>query len=256
MSDEHVDVRGEKPRSVAGRTITVVLLGVAVVGAVRAFPRPDTSIETAPPTPLSHERELELLGGKIETLDDGGLRVTCHDARDAVVLHILHLENFVSVNLSRSPASEDALTQLAGIGGLRALKLADTKLTDAGLSKLAALTQLESLDLSGTQIMGSGLRDLEALPKLTALHLNRTSIGDDSLDNLSQLTQLNILFLQKQAVDGIGAPPKPITDAGLVHLSGLRQLRLLDLRGTNVTNTGVADLQSALPGCRISFQVN
>ncbi len=42
-----------------------------------------------------------------------------------------------------------------------------------------------------------------------------------------------------------------ITDAGLAHLSGLTNLRGLDLRGTRVTEEGVAQLQRALPNCRI-----
>ena len=42
-----------------------------------------------------------------------------------------------------------------------------------------------------------------------------------------------------------------ITDAGLVHLKGLTGLQTLGLRGTQVTDQGVADLQKALPNCEI-----
>ena len=42
-----------------------------------------------------------------------------------------------------------------------------------------------------------------------------------------------------------------ITDAGLVNLKGLNNLKDLDLSGTNVTDAGIAELQKALPNCEI-----
>ena len=44
----------------------------------------------------------------------------------------------------------------------------------------------------------------------------------------------------------------PITDAGLVHFSGLKKLELLSLYGTHVSSAGVDELQRALPNCRIN----
>ena len=42
-----------------------------------------------------------------------------------------------------------------------------------------------------------------------------------------------------------------ITDAGLVHLKGLTNLRLLSLKKTQITSAGIAELQKALPNCKI-----
>ncbi len=42
-----------------------------------------------------------------------------------------------------------------------------------------------------------------------------------------------------------------IGDAGLEHLRGLTQLEQLDLSYTQVTDAGVAELQKALPNCKI-----
>ena len=41
------------------------------------------------------------------------------------------------------------------------------------------------------------------------------------------------------------------TDAGLGHLKGMTHLQTFNFRGTKVTTTGVADLQKALPNCKI-----
>ena len=46
--------------------------------------------------------------------------------------------------------------------------------------------------------------------------------------------------------------PKQITDAGLVHLKKMTKLETLILTGTPITDAGVAELQQALPNCRIS----
>lgn len=42
-----------------------------------------------------------------------------------------------------------------------------------------------------------------------------------------------------------------LTDAGLVHLVGLTNLQRLSLNDTQVTDAGVAELQKALPNCKI-----
>jgi hypothetical protein len=43
----------------------------------------------------------------------------------------------------------------------------------------------------------------------------------------------------------------PTTDAGLVHLKGMSNLKHLDLRYTKVTDAGVAVLKKSLPNCQI-----
>ena len=42
-----------------------------------------------------------------------------------------------------------------------------------------------------------------------------------------------------------------VTDAGLEHLAGLKNLAQLTLGGTAVTDKGVATLKAALPRCNI-----
>jgi len=50
-------------------------------------------------------------------------------------------------------------------------------------------------------------------------------------------------------------PRTPVTDAGLVHLQGLTNLRTLELRETKATAKGIAALQKVLPECRITSDV-
>jgi hypothetical protein len=44
-----------------------------------------------------------------------------------------------------------------------------------------------------------------------------------------------------------------VGDAGLVHLKGLKQLELVRLSGTRVTDVGLSDLQQALPEVKTDF---
>ena len=64
---------------------------------------------------------------------------------------------------------------------------------------------------------------------------------DVGLVHLKGLTKLQRLVL-----------PRQITDAGLAHIKGLTQLQVLNLGGTKITDAGVADLQKALPNCKIT----
>jgi hypothetical protein len=91
-------------------------------------------------------------------------------------------------------------------------------LTDAGLVHLKALTNLQKLDLSVSKITDATLVHLKGLTKLQVLTLGETQI----------------------------------TDAGLVHLKGLNDLEVLELDNTKVTDAGVAELQKALPNCKIT----
>ncbi|MEE3371248.1 MAG: hypothetical protein VX346_18080, partial [Planctomycetota bacterium] len=103
-------------------------------------------------------------------------------------------------------------------GDVVGVNLADTPtITDVGLVHLVGLTKLERLSLSETQITDAGLIYLKGLSGLQNLSLSGTQV----------------------------------TDAGLVHLKGLTKLQMLHLGDTQITDAGVAELQQALPNCRI-----
>ena len=80
------------------------------------------------------------------------------------------------------------------------------------------------------------------LTNLQTLNLNFcrqiTDAGLVHLKGLTNLEQLDLVDTQ-------------VTDAGLVHLKGLTKLRTLFLDSTQVTDAGIADLQKALPKCKI-----
>ena len=98
------------------------------------------------------------------------------------------------------------------------VSLAGTKITDAELVHLKGLANLQSLTLTRTEITDSGLVHFKGLPNLQTLYLSGTKV----------------------------------TDTGLVHLKGMTNLEKLILYDAKVTDAGVADLQKALPNCKIT----
>jgi Leucine rich repeat len=121
------------------------------------------------------------------------------------------------------------------------LILAYQKITDAGLPHLKGLANLEYLSLIDTEITDIGLEHLKVLTKLKYLDLSETRITDVGLVHLKDLRNLNYLYLWETEV----------TDAGLVHFKNLTNLQTLSLQKTRITLKGLADLQKAIPNCRI-----
>ena len=68
-------------------------------------------------------------------------------------------------------------------------------------------------------------------------------VTDAGLEHLKGLANLRVLQLLNTKV----------TDAGLEHLKGLTSLRDLHLWNTQVTDDGVKELQEALPNCKARF---
>ena len=59
------------------------------------------------------------------------------------------------------------------------------------------------------------------------------------------------MTLGQQPVDGFPETSQ-IDRLGLVHLKGLTNLQTLSLNCPKITDVGVAELQKALPNCKIS----
>ena len=162
--------------------------------------------------------------------------------------------------------TDEGLVQLKGMSNLQQLNLNNaTSITDAGMVYLKDLTSLQLLRLSGTAVTDEGLVHLKglqleileipqgaqtdlglkyylaALKTPAALHFPNWRVTDKGMVHLKNLTNLQRLNLNGTK----------ITDEGLIHLKKLANLQTLFLSRTNITDAGVADLQMALPNCKI-----
>ena len=131
------------------------------------------------------------------------------------------------------------LTDLKGLEKLTqliALSLAHNQLIDAkGIEKL---TKIRSLDLSNNKLSEIP-KELEKCTQLTHLNLQANQLTNvKGLENLTQLT--NLLLAANQ----------------LTNVKGLEKLKELDklhiYNNSALTKAQIAQLQKALPNCRIS----
>ena len=180
----------------------------------------------------------------------------------------------VEVVFNFNDITDAGLVHLKGMTNLRSLRLSGPKITDAGLAHLKDLTNLQTLNLRSTQVTDAGLVHLKGLTNLRELDLNRTKVTDAGLVHLKGMN-LKRLIIPDQAQTDTGlkhylAAIKPptelhlnkhrmrpllnwsITDSGLVHLKGLTNLKSLSLYKTQITDAGIAELQKALPNCKIT----
>eukprot|EP00964_Phaeocystis_antarctica_P088904 scaffold56606_cov69-Phaeocystis_antarctica.AAC.2 len=151
-------------------------------------------------------------------------------------LHILSLLDFSG---AAGPDGVQRLAEGLGAGALPAvtfLAFANVHVGDAGALTLAAalgrgvLPRLESLALVNAAIGDAGLvalaPALRRMPALTVLNLSGSPLGDEGLAAL--------------------VPPPPPAGAMPPPTGGLKKLRRLFLRSTQVTDAGCATLASAL----------
>jgi hypothetical protein len=87
----------------------------------------------------------------------------------------------------------------------------------------------------------------------------RNLLGNDFFYNvrriyagLSSLSDTDVMHLDVVPTLEYLETSRAITDAGLIHLRGLKNLKELDLNGSVVSDAGVAKLQQALPNCKIT----
>ena len=186
------------------------------------------------------------------------------------------MANLQTLRLSYTQVTDAGLVHLKGLNNLAALTLTNTDVTDAGLEHLIAHTGLQRLLLGNTLITEEGLAALKkTLPacqitsgrseSITKRYLEKhgasvttqgngwprpivsvqftgsSNITDVQLGHLKGLVKLQSLGL-------LGAGK--LTDAGLVHLKGLTNLQGLVLP-KQISDAGIAELQTALPNCKI-----
>jgi len=87
------------------------------------------------------------------------------------------------------------------------------------------------------------MADVKAGKRTTVIDPDPSLLEDSLQDREAELKQLQEL----EVADG------DVTDAGLEHLKHLTQLKELDLCYTVFTKQGIADLQKALPNCKITI---
>lgn len=125
-----------------------------------------------------------------------------------------------------------------GVGGLKAdeyLFMPDEKNVSGFVDSLAVVARCRSvrgLFVPRTDNLHEALTRVAKIQHLSRLRMRGTDVNEDDLAVLAGMKNLQDLDLSQNPT---------VTDAGVASLSGLENLRYLDLENTNVTGTGLKD---------------
>ncbi len=180
------------------------------------------------------------------------------------------------LNLRGTKITDTTLEHISGIPTLEALDVGFAQVTDVGIDRLTSLPNLKELTLGGNKLTDVGLQALRQLPSLTYLDLSgmqRTDSGlwsvsltELGLDALLPLRELRVLRLDglpvsARWIEKLKALPrleritlqvcKRVGDDAMPVLAAWPSLRSVDLKGTGVTEKGLAALRAARPGVEI-----
>jgi hypothetical protein len=104
--------------------------------------------------------------------------------------------------------AKDIRVDLAVLGAFPAglidsIDASECKLTDEDVSKLTVMSGLRELDLTGTPITSGSVTKLRALGRLERLWLDRTLINDDCVPALASLSKLKKLSLTETKLNDL-----------------------------------------------------
>ncbi len=184
---------------------------------------------------------------KLKRLNLRGTKIT-----DTTLEHLANVTTLESLDAGFAQITDVGLDRLTSLQNLKELVIGGNKLTDTGLQALRQLTGLTSLSLRGSQRTDSGLWSISltelgldaiiTLKELRELRLDGMPVTARWLDKLNVLNKIERLSLQ--GCKRVGDDAAPL-------LASWPALRILDLKGSAVTETGLADLRRAKPNVQI-----
>ena len=159
--------------------------------------------------------------------------------RASVMGQLKQVSTALILRLAGTRVSDTGLEQIARIQKVVGLDLElCTQLSDSGLKRLSLCSGLRTLILTGTQVTDAGLRELAQLQHLQALDLEVCDgVTDQTCSAIASLTQLRALVLKKT-----GFEPQRVGGRGLAALSGLEYLEFLNLYGNQLSDADLVHL--------------
>jgi hypothetical protein len=153
---------------------------------------------------------------------------------DKAMAYIGHLKGLVKLKLDRSDAQDAAVAHAAELPNLQAISGFQSTFKGKCFKQFAVLKNLRYIHLPSSGIKDENLQYLPAIPHLQFLNLSHCYLSDDGVKYLAGCKELRSLELSDNA---------KITDKSLKVLLQLRDLRILSLANTSMSNASVVQLK-------------
>lgn len=182
-------------------------------------------------TPIT-AAELELIG-KVASLENLDVRNCSLDNKS--ITYLTGLSKLKALRLSGNEDIDDeAMPNINKLTNLKALMLDFLWVSNDGLTELKDLKKLEEIYLAKTLIDDAALQTLTTFPKLKKIRLAQNQISNEGLAALAKMPQLVELDLSENSL---------LSDSGMEHLAGLKEMKKLNLWRVALTDDGVKPLQ-------------
>jgi internalin A len=172
------------------------------------------------------------------------------ETTDADLNIIKQMTNLKTLSVHGPKITDAGLREVKEMSGLEQLSIGRTEITDSGMKELKEMNNLQMLDLSRTGITDAGLKELKELKNLQSLYLDCTAITDAGLKELKDVHVLSIGF-------GESTPNPELTelsDASLIEIGRMPNIRELTIRGHNFTDAGLNALKGKTGSSGISVR--
>ena len=207
---------------------------------------------------ISVAEALNSLSNRIVELDLSG-----SNCSDLWLRELRRLPKLKSLNVSRTDTSDEFLSDYSRFPQLTRLSLSDTNSLEKYLHCLLEFPKLEALSLRCHKLSGY-MTDIWKLKSLKRLSLGQTSLSDSDFAGIEALINLESLHLDLLDVSNetmfrfsklsnlqeFQCDSEGIDDLGISQLSGCRELRILNLAGTRVSDLSIDLIIRSFPNLR------
>ncbi|MBN2512178.1 MAG: hypothetical protein JXB18_04510, partial [Sedimentisphaerales bacterium] len=147
------------------------------------------------------------------------------------------MENLEELFTGGKYVGDESIRYISTMKNLKTLTLAKAQCTEKGFQYLSALNSLETLKLLGFEIGPEGAGYLAKIKNLKSLAINR-AISDQAMEQLKTMNWLTQLTLQL----GLQHSGNKLTDAGLVSLNEMKSLEFVSIYYGRFTDDGLKQL--------------
>jgi len=192
---------------------------------------------------------------RLQILSLGGTSVS-----DVGLVHVRALPQLTMLFLGSTRVTSQGVAELHHHPTLMDLSLYGTAIDDRAVAALASMPKLLMLDVTDTGISGRGLQSIRESMPGCELSGSFVDLGGEPQQKYSETPKQWAALMEHIVALDVEHPKKlvvlawtNIQDDQLVALHGLKNVELIDLRGSAATAEGIDALRRALPDCEVRY---